>query len=991
MTTTVVPYSLSDAPCFIEAQFPVGRVSAEVYKERKAIHGQILTSLGSYWKGRKPLLLVRATLLGLLLPATEEPLKDLQIFLTLLGMDDRSFVKRIKTIRPEQIDTDWPGYRDLVEAESKPRWRAGLSKDERAEKLGAWLVSLPYAKRLAFCYRPDECPVDLQADAWDEINLHLKTGASSIPELVEQLGIMRYGHRPRVADTFAGGGSIPFEAARIGCETAASDLSPIACMLTWGGLHIIGGAAEEQAIVRKTQKKVVQAVQGEIDKLGFERDREGRRSKAYLYCAEVRCPKTGYLVPVAPSWVISRNHRVVAQIFARPSSKDYDIRIITNATDEEILAAETGTLVGDRVVHPQNPGREGVAMSVIRGDYKGEAGGISNRIRRWSKSDVTAKEDDVFRERLYCIQWLKSDAIEAFEAIDGNAEEEGNESDSRSTFFAAPTAHDLNNEAMVLSLVQRELATWQAAGLVPDQEILTGDKTDEPIRTRGWTHWHQLFLPRHLLFGAITLKHIRNVEHPLARGALLISFCRTLNYMSKMTQWMVRNPTPKKPADVVNHVFYNQALNTFYNFGARASTGLLPALGKAYPSASLPGEGSVSSFPAKDITKTNDIYVTDPPYADAVAYHEITEYFIAWARKLGQDFFPGFVWDSRRQQAIKGVDEKFRADMVGAYRSMADHMSVNGSQVVMFTHQDAGVWADLAAIMWAAGLRVTAAWNVVTETESATKKGNYVKGTILLVLRKRVETTNIKRMDIEGEIEEAVDHQLSALHSLDEDWTSESLYTDGDLQLAAYAAALRVITNYATIDRKEVGADVYRKLAKGEKTVIRELIEYAASVANNKLVPDGFSPAMWRDLDAPSRFYVRMLDMESNGITRFADFQDFARTFSVADYADLMDSTKANSASLAGAGVLKGRMLGGKGFGSSLLRRVLFATHKTMQKDDPREGLAFLKTELGQDYWPNRAKLVSLAKYVSTKTARTRPIESSAADLLAQRLEVDKV
>lgn len=329
--------------------------------------------------------------------------------------------------------------------------------------------------------------------------------------------------------------------------------------------------------------------------------------------------------------------------------------------------------------------------------------------------------------------------------------------------------------------------------------------------------------------------------------------------------------------------------------------------------------------------------------------------------------------------------------MVAAYRNMAAHMPDNGLQVVMFTHQDAGVWADLASVMWAAGLRVTAAWNIVTETDNALKEGNYVQGTILLVLRKRLHAENIKRMDIEGEIEDAVDHQLSALHDLDEDWTSERLYTDGDLQLAAYAAALRVITGYATIDRKEVGADVYRKLAKGEKTVIRELIEYAASVANNKLVPEGFPPAMWRDLDAPSRFYVRMLDMESKGTTKFADYQDFARTFSVADYAHLMDSTKANAASLAGAGALKARMLGGNGFGTSPLRRVLFATHKTMQKDDPREGLAFLKMELGQDYWVNRAKLVAIAKYVSAKTVRTRPVESSAADLLGQRLEVDKV
>lgn len=87
------PLSLRDAPSLIEAQFPVGRISAEVYKERKAIHGQVLTSLGSYWKGRKPLLLVRAAILGVLLPSTDQPLKDLKIFLALLGMGDESFAK----------------------------------------------------------------------------------------------------------------------------------------------------------------------------------------------------------------------------------------------------------------------------------------------------------------------------------------------------------------------------------------------------------------------------------------------------------------------------------------------------------------------------------------------------------------------------------------------------------------------------------------------------------------------------------------------------------------------------------------------------------------------------------------------------------------------------------------------------------------------------------------------------------------------------------
>jgi putative DNA methylase len=280
---------------------------------------------------------------------------------------------------------------------------------------------------------------------------------------------------------------------------------------------------------------------------------------------------------------------------------------------------------------------------------------------------------------------------------------------------------------------------------------------------------------------------------------------------------------------------------------------------------------------------------------------------------------------------------------------------------------------------------------VITETQSATKKGKYVQGTMLLVLRKRKDKRNGRRMDIEGEIEDEVGSQLRSLNAIDEGWQAEKLYTDGDLQLAAYAAALRVITSYETVDKQDVGADVFRKLKKGEKTVIRELIEYAASVANNLLVPDGFSSSHWRDLDPASRFYVRMLDMEDKGFSKFADFENFAKTFALASYRDLMGSTQANKASLAGAHQLKGKIMEAGGFGQTPLRRILFAVYKTMQEDDPKVGLTFLKTELGQDYWTIRLTLADLAGYLSAKTARTRPDESAAANLVAEALHVDRL
>ena len=114
--------------------------------------------------------------------------------------------------------------------------------------------------------------------------------------------------------------------------------------------------------------------------------------------------------------------------------------------------------------------------------------------------------------------------------------------------------------------------------------------------------------------------------------------------------------------------------------------------------------------------------------------------------------------------------------------------------------------------------------------------------------------------------------------------------------------------------------------------MLRELVDYAAQVANRLLVPEGFPREMWRDLAPSERFYVRMLDMEAKGATKVADFQNFAKSFAFGDYAALMASTAANAARLAGAADLKGRMLDGEGFAGTQLRQVLFAIWKTMEK-----------------------------------------------------------
>src|SRR5450755_3097806 len=90
----VVPFAWRDRPSLIESLLPAQKISAEAQKERKAGAGQTLTALGSYWKGRKPLILVKACVLGALLPATDDPEADLEVFEKLMAIDDEAFLRR---------------------------------------------------------------------------------------------------------------------------------------------------------------------------------------------------------------------------------------------------------------------------------------------------------------------------------------------------------------------------------------------------------------------------------------------------------------------------------------------------------------------------------------------------------------------------------------------------------------------------------------------------------------------------------------------------------------------------------------------------------------------------------------------------------------------------------------------------------------------------------------------------------------------------------
>jgi putative DNA methylase len=383
---------------------------------------------------------------------------------------------------------------------------------------------------------------------------------------------MRFGHRPRVADPFCGSGQIPFEAARLGCDAYAADLSPVACMLTWGAFNIVGGPAGSREILERDQLALIATVQAEVNRLGVETDGNGWRGRGYVYCAEVRCPQTGWMVPLLPSRILSMDYSVVAELVPEPQAKRYDIVVRSSVAQHELAAAAKGTVRSDGrgrdsyLVHSVDGIEYRTKISTLRGDYRKPDGSNGNRLRLWEKGDFRPLPDDILQERLYAVLWTHS-----------KTRGKGDQYEFRSV-----THDDLERERVVEAYVRAHLADWQERGWVPDMRIEPGFNTDQPIRERGWTYWHHMFNARQLLIASFARRHVT------ARSAFGLT--QLLNWNSRLTRW---NGAATRGYGNTAPTFDNQALNTLFTYGTRATSSCDALLTPDYKH--LPFEADVSA------------------------------------------------------------------------------------------------------------------------------------------------------------------------------------------------------------------------------------------------------------------------------------------------------------------------------------------------------------------------------------------------------------
>ena len=270
------------------------------------------------------------------------------------------------------------------------------------------------------------------------------------------------------------------------------------------------------------------------------------------------------------------------------------------------------------------------------------------------------------------------------------------------------------------------------------------------------------------------------------------------------------------------------------------------------------------------------------------------------------------------------------------------------------------------------------------------EKGNYVQGTVCRVLRKRTANEPGFPDEVYPLVEDKVKRQIASMQALDED--GEPDFNDAHYQLAAYAAALKVLTQYDNLDGKDVEHEVFAVRGKPEKSDFETAIERALGIACNTLIPRELDHS-WRFPSLVERYYLRALGIESQGERRKGMVEELARGFGVTDIEPLLKSDKANGTRIFTAGGMAASLLvpvqggeqgggadasalpacrgragsaGPHPFAASPLRHPMFAIRETSATDNnPEPGRQYLRDTFGQGYWGKREAFVVLLEWLA--------------------------
>ena len=627
-----------------------------------------------------------------------------------------------------------------------------------------------------------------------------------------------------VLDPTAGGGSVPFESARLGFETAANDLNPVAVLIERATLDWpIRFGIEVQASFDRLAQAFVAQVQKRLQGVFPSEGMADTRPDGYLWARTISCPYCSGQVPLSPNWRLAPGGvgvRLVPQLGSGPSAEGRicSFKIVRTAGEES-----AGTVARGDGVCPYDD-----CERVIDG----------NEIKRQAREGLMG-------EQLFAVVYKRRVGTTLKSGKQG--------CDRWVRDYRAPRPGD-DNRAEIQAQLEEKLPEWEAFDMVPSERIPDGNKTSEP-RRYGMRYWRDLFSPRQLLCHGTSVEVFREMlqadrdsgqlseVRKAAYGYLAIALDTLLNYNCRMTRWIVPRQVVASKFDRHDFAFvwsYAEmaplVTGAGYDWAIKKTSKcikeLLDLAGfEVSASGNLPLDASAESPdrtpPLITVTcksgdslnhipdNSVDAVVMDPPYYDNVMYAELSDFFYVWLKRTAGQVFPEFFrrpltdkdseavanpmrFSGRKgAKALASMDYQDRMAMI--FAECRRTLKPDGILTLMFTHKASGAWDALTTGLIEAGFVITASWPINTESSGSLhiKDKAAANSTVFLACRPREErsaTDDIVYWEhVEPNVAAAVRKRVAEFQAAG--------ITGVDLYLACFGPALEVFSRHWPLER----------------------------------------------------------------------------------------------------------------------------------------------------------------------------------------------
>jgi adenine-specific DNA methylase len=590
----------------------------------------------------------------------------------------------------------------LLGAESRPRFEAARQKQalfDRPEELRGALL-------------------DFIADFanWDNSTVAEYLGTSRALTHAAHVALGGPpGSRPLVVDPFAGGGSIPLEALRVGADAFASDLNPVAVLLNRVLLEYIPKYGRRLADeVRKWGEWIKREAEQELAPF-YPRDADGATPIAYLWARTIQCegPGCGAEVPLVRSlWLAKKANRSVALQFAvNPKAKDVNFQIIVKQRGGWTDYVNPKTKIGD----PQFEG------TVKRGSATCPCCGYTTPATQ-VRGQLKVRRGGTKDSRLICVVTTHDDRS--------------------GRFYRLPTKADYAALAKAQSeLKRREAATTDPLARVPNEPTPEGKGKGAGRafgqRNYGMVTFADIYTDRQALTLTTLARIIREATSQMPQPVRILSafaLGRVNDLSMSLCRWLTSleaiaaaNGGQNRMPVVLDYVESNP-------FGGSGGDWLgqvdwiARVVEHLQASALQPGNVARSPAQAPSLPEDSaDALVTDPPYYDAFPYSDLSDFFFIWLKRaLGTEAldYTGSLVPKDDEVVVYDVphggpgvkDRKFfQHEMTRAFTSWRVVTKPSAIGVVVFANKTTEGWESLIQSIIDAGWIATASWPIDTE------------------------------------------------------------------------------------------------------------------------------------------------------------------------------------------------------------------------------------------------------------------------------------